>query len=113
MCSSDLGSEHQWHVGVGGVGQTEQVLQQHLTGCAGEQVVAAQHVGDVLCGVVDHHLRAFGYERLLVVDGSVMPANPGVNPSLTITALAEHAMAQVPAATAAIIGQYFFKAVAK
>ena len=28
-----------------------------------------------------------------------MPANPGVNPSLTITALAEHAMQQVPAST--------------
>ena len=29
-------------------------------------------------------------------DGSVVPANPGVNPSLTITALAEHAMTWVP-----------------
>jgi cholesterol oxidase len=48
-------------------------------------------------GVVDHHQRAFGYENLLVCDGSVVPANPGVNPSLTITALAEHAMSHVPA----------------
>ncbi len=47
-------------------------------------------------GVVDARLRAFGYENLIVCDGSAMPANPGVNPSLTITALAEHAMAQVP-----------------
>jgi cholesterol oxidase len=31
-----------------------------------------------------------------VVDGSIMPANPGVNPSLTITALAEYAMSLVP-----------------
>jgi cholesterol oxidase len=31
-----------------------------------------------------------------VIDGSIMPANPGVNPSLTITALAEYAMARVP-----------------
>jgi cholesterol oxidase len=31
-----------------------------------------------------------------VVDGTVMPANPGVNPSLTITALAEYAMSKVP-----------------
>jgi len=30
-----------------------------------------------------------------VIDGSVMPANPGVNPSLTITALAEYAMSKV------------------
>lgn len=47
-------------------------------------------------GVVDHHHRAFGYHNLLVCDGSVIPANPGVNPSLTITALAEHAMSHVP-----------------
>jgi len=49
-------------------------------------------------GVVDARCRAFGYENLLVCDGSVVPANPGVNPSLTITALAEHAMSHVPAA---------------
>lgn len=47
-------------------------------------------------GVVDARLRAFGYENLIVCDGSAMPANPGVNPSLTITALAEHAMTHVP-----------------
>jgi cholesterol oxidase len=46
-------------------------------------------------GVVDLQQRAFGYENLLVCDGSVIPANPGVNPSLTITALAEHAMSFV------------------
>jgi cholesterol oxidase len=47
-------------------------------------------------GVVDVRQRAFGYENLMVCDGSVIPANPGVNPSLTITALAEHAMSFVP-----------------
>ena len=52
-------------------------------------------------GVVDAHQRAFGYENLLVCDGSVIPANPGVNPSLTITALAEHAMTFVPRADGA------------
>jgi cholesterol oxidase len=46
-------------------------------------------------GVVDSCHRVFGYERLLVCDGSAVPANPGVNPSLTITALAEHAMSHV------------------
>jgi cholesterol oxidase len=49
-------------------------------------------------GVVDAHQRVFGYENLLVCDGSAIPANVGVNPSLTITALAEHAMSHVPAA---------------
>jgi cholesterol oxidase len=48
-------------------------------------------------GVVDTANRAYGYENLLICDGSAVPANPGVNPSLTITALAEHAMARVPA----------------
>ena len=47
-------------------------------------------------GVVDAGNRVYGYENLMVCDGSAIPANPGVNPSLTITALAEHAMAQVP-----------------
>src|ERR1700742_3409724 len=46
-------------------------------------------------GVVDADLRVYGYENLLVVDGAAIPANVGVNPSLTITALAEHAMSRV------------------
>ncbi len=49
-------------------------------------------------GVIDPHQRVFGYENLLVCDGSAIPANVGVNPSLTIAALAEHAMSSVPAA---------------
>jgi len=52
-------------------------------------------------GVVDARHRVFGYENLLVCDGSVVPANVGVNPSLTITALAERAMSFVPAASSA------------
>ena len=52
-------------------------------------------------GVVDGHQRAFGYENLLVCDGSAIPANIGVNPSLTITAMAEHAMSHIPARDAA------------
>jgi cholesterol oxidase len=47
-------------------------------------------------GVVDSRQRVFGYENLMVCDGAAIPANVGVNPSLTITALAEHAMSQVP-----------------
>jgi cholesterol oxidase len=52
---------------------------------------------DASRGVIDRDHRVFGYTNLLVVDGAAMPANPGVNPSLTITALAERAMAQIPA----------------
>ncbi len=47
-------------------------------------------------GVVDAGQRVFGYENLLVCDGAAVPANVGVNPSLTITALAEHAMSEIP-----------------
>ncbi|HSK49504.1 MAG TPA: GMC family oxidoreductase [Solirubrobacterales bacterium] len=49
-------------------------------------------------GVVDSRQRVFGYENLLVCDGAAVPANVGVNPSLTITALAEHAISHVPPA---------------
>ncbi|MEJ2533720.1 MAG: GMC oxidoreductase, partial [Halioglobus sp.] len=49
-------------------------------------------------GVVDGSGRVFGYENLLICDGSTMPANPGVNPSLTITAMSEHVMSTVPSA---------------
>ncbi len=51
-------------------------------------------------GVVDLSCQVHHYPGLYVVDGSIVPANPGVNPSLTITALAEYAMAQVPPAAA-------------
>jgi cholesterol oxidase len=54
---------------------------------------------DPSAGVVDHRQRVFGYENLLVVDGSVVPANVGVNPSLTIAALAERAMTFVEPAS--------------
>jgi cholesterol oxidase len=47
-------------------------------------------------GVVDGEHRVFGYQNLLICDGAVIPANPGVNPSLTITAMAERAMAAIP-----------------
>ncbi len=46
-------------------------------------------------GVVDEGGRAYGHRGLYVVDGSIIPANLGVNPSLTIAALAEHAMSQI------------------
>jgi cholesterol oxidase len=47
-------------------------------------------------GVVDGYLRVFGQPGLHIVDGSALSANPGVNPSLSITALAEWAMAHWP-----------------
>ena len=48
--------------------------------------------------VVNHDLKIHGVENLWVIDGSVVPGNLGVNPSLTITALAEWAMNKIPPA---------------
>jgi cholesterol oxidase len=54
-------------------------------------------------GVIDADHRVHGYENLLVCDGAAVPANVGVNPSLTITAMAERAMAAVPAKEGAVV----------
>jgi cholesterol oxidase len=67
-----------------------------------DKVVTAHFVGgcaigaDAASGVVDAYLRAFGHPGLHIVDGSTITANLGVNPSLTITAQAERAMALWP-----------------
>ena len=80
--------------GVPQSGLTEAILNIPTTAhILGGAVIGA----DAARGVVDASNRAFGYRNLLVCDGAAIPANPGVNPSLTITALAEHAMAAVPA----------------
>jgi len=84
-------------------------LAQHTGGTAQSSVLEATmnipttaHIlggavigADASRGVVDRHNRVFGYENMLICDGAAMPANPGVNPSLTITALAEHAMEKI------------------
>lgn len=47
-------------------------------------------------GVIDKNNAVFGYENMYIIDGSMISANPGVNPSLSITAIAERAMDQIP-----------------
>lgn len=47
-------------------------------------------------GVIDEQNNLRGYQNLLVVDGSTIPANLGVNPSLSIAAFAERAMSFIP-----------------
>jgi cholesterol oxidase len=54
---------------------------------------------DVEHGVIDSQQQVFGYQNLLVCDGAAVPANIGVNPSLTITALTERAMTNIPLKT--------------
>ncbi|MCK9250508.1 MAG: GMC family oxidoreductase [Solirubrobacteraceae bacterium] len=51
---------------------------------------------DAQQGVIDSDHRVFGYENLMVCDGAAIPANVGVNPSLTITAMSERAISRVP-----------------
>jgi cholesterol oxidase len=46
-------------------------------------------------GVVSENFEVHNYPGMYIIDGSIMPANPGVNPSLTITALAEYAMSKI------------------
>lgn len=55
--------------------------------------------GSAADGVIDAQHEVFGYPGLYVVDASAIPANVGVNPSLTITAMAERAMALMPEPT--------------
>jgi cholesterol oxidase len=51
-------------------------------------------------GVIDSSGRVFGHDGLYVMDGSMIGANLGVNPSLTITALSEHVCSRIPAKNA-------------
>lgn len=73
-------------------GLTEAILNIPTTA----HILGGAVIGDRETGVIDDRNRLYGYENLLVCDGAAVPANPGVNPSLTITALAERAMSQVP-----------------
>ena len=60
-------------------------------------ILGGCHMGsDASGGVIDTRHQVFGHPGLYVVDGSAISANVGVNPSLTITALAERAMALAP-----------------
>jgi len=51
---------------------------------------------DASTGVIDAYHRMYGHPGLHVVDGAAVGANLGVNPSLSITAMAERAMAMWP-----------------
>lgn len=46
-------------------------------------------------GVIDKDHKVFGYKNMYVCDGSAVSANPGVNPSLTITAMSERAAGKI------------------
>nr|WP_262921455.1 GMC family oxidoreductase [Maribellus maritimus] len=46
-------------------------------------------------GVINSNFAVHNYPNMFILDGSVVQGNPGVNPSFTITALAEYAMSKV------------------
>ena len=54
---------------------------------------------DISKGVIDKNNQVFGYKNMFVCDGAMISANPGVNPSLSITAISEHAMSKIPTKT--------------
>jgi cholesterol oxidase len=56
-------------------------------------------------GVIDSLGRVFGYDNLYVADGSIVPVNLSVNPSLTICALSEWVMSHVPAAQTEVVSE--------
>jgi cholesterol oxidase len=89
--------------------QASHLLAEHLDGTAGstwgelfEIPITAHFLGGCPMGgtadegVIDAYHRVHGYPGLSVVDGSAVSANLGVNPALTITALAERACALWP-----------------
>jgi cholesterol oxidase len=85
----------------GGIAQSS-LMEAVLNTPSTAHILGGAIIGaDPSTGVVDGRQRVFGYRNLLVCDGSAVPANPGVNPSLTITALAEHAISRIPAKVAA------------
>jgi len=106
MLSTEQDPEHPSPVGIPVAYDAARWFAQRINGTAQsgstEGILAIPSTAHILggaaigagpdTGVVDHRNRVFGYENLLVCDGAAIPANIGVNPSLTITALAERAM---------------------
>ncbi len=88
---------------IGGVAQaftTEAVASIPISGhLLGGAVIGAS--ADT--GVIDTSQHVFGYDNLLVCDGAAVPANVGVNPSLTITAMTERAMSLIAPKTGVTI----------
>jgi cholesterol oxidase len=92
--ASDLGDRVAHHLD----GYPTSLLTETLLGIpTTAHILGGAPMGDSTeTGAIDHRHQLFGYEGLYVIDGAAMSANPGVNPSLTIAALAERAMTFIP-----------------
>ena len=66
-----------------------------LKSAFGSSTIGAGAAAALEEGVVNENFEVHNYPGMLIIDGSIVPANPGVNPSLTITALAEYAMSKI------------------
>ena len=79
-------------------GTPSNALPETLMGAATTAHVLGGAVmgGDAGSGVVGENGEVHGYPGLYVIDASIVPANVGVNPSLTITAMAERCMSFFP-----------------
>jgi cholesterol oxidase len=82
-------------------GEPLNVLLESLAGLSfTAHILGGCHIGrSEEDGVIDTWHQVFDYPGLYVVDGSAISANVGVNPSLTIAALAERAMCLIPPKT--------------
>ncbi|MBL8034557.1 MAG: GMC family oxidoreductase, partial [Leptospiraceae bacterium] len=79
-------------------GAVHALATEALTGLASTaHILGGSCMGDsAQNGVIDGKNRVFGYENMYICDGSMISANIGVNPSLTIMALTERAMSHIP-----------------
>ncbi|MCG8669397.1 MAG: FAD-dependent oxidoreductase [Pseudomonadales bacterium] len=85
--------------------KVERLINGKATSATSEFIFGAPTTGHVLGGavigadanqgVINDKGLVFGYANMMVCDGSAMSANPGVNPSLSITAISEWFMSQI------------------
>lgn len=79
-------------------GAVHALATEALTGLASTaHILGGSCMGDsATTGVIDSSNRVFGYDNMYICDGSMISANIGVNPSLTIMAISERAMSLIP-----------------
>ena len=75
-------------------GKPTVMLTETLTGIPSTaHILGGSVMGkDIKSGVIDKNNKVFGYENMYICDGSMISANPGVNPALSITAISERAI---------------------